>query len=129
MSRSVEQIIEDRVAESAHPLQGAPDDYEPLFALIGNARFVLLGEATHGTHEFYAERARITRTLIERFGFNAVAVEADWPDAYRVNRYVRGATDDRNGHDALAGFMRFPTWMWRNSVVLDFVEWLRVHNA
>src|SRR5438067_7356969 len=128
MSRSVDQIIEEMVAAPAHPLQGAPDDYEPLLALIGNARFVLLGEATHGTHEFYAERARITRALIERFGFNAVAVEADWPDAYRVNRYVRGETSDRNGRDALGGFMRFPTWMWRNADVLAFIESLRSRN-
>src|SRR5437763_10079168 len=125
MSRNVEDIIEETLAETAHPLQGAPDEYEPLFALIGSVRFVLLGEATHGTHEFYAERARITRKLIERFGFCAVAVEADWPDAYRVNRYVRGDTADRNGRDALGGFTRFPTWMWRNADVLAFIEWLR----
>src|SRR5438067_4735272 len=128
MSRKVEDIIEETVAETAHPLQDAPDEYEPLFALIGNARFVLLGEATHGTHEFYAERARITRTLIERFGFDAVAVEADWPDAYRVNRYVRAATNDRDAGAALGGFVRFPTWMWRNTDVVDFVKWLRSYN-
>ena len=128
MARSVDTIVDEAISESAHRLQGAGDDYEPLFRLIGNARFVLLGEATHGTHEFYAERARITRALIERFGFSAVAVEADWPDAYRVNRYIRGQTDDRNGRDALGGFMRFPTWMWRNAEVLTFIEWLRSRN-
>src|SRR5438105_12135526 len=128
MARRADTIVDEAIAESAHPLPGASDDYEPLFRLIGRARFVLLGEATHGTHDFYAERARITRALIERFGFSAVAVEADWPDAYRVNRYVRGETADRNGRDALGGFARFPTWMWRNTDVLAFVEWLRMFN-
>jgi erythromycin esterase-like protein len=88
----------------------------------------LLGEATHGTHEFYRERAYITRRLITEKGFAAVAVEADWPDAYRVNRYVRSTGDDEASVDALAGFERFPTWMWRNADVLDFVGWLRSHN-
>jgi erythromycin esterase-like protein len=128
VARSVDTIVDEAIAESAHRLPGASDDYEPLFRLIGNARFVLLGEATHGTHDFYAERARITRALIERFGFSAVAVEADWPDAYRINRYVRGQNTDRNGRDALGGFARFPTWMWRNTDVLTFVEWLRTYN-
>src|SRR5918997_1612858 len=82
--------------------------------LRGGARFVLLGEASHGTHEFYNERARITRRLIEDRGFDAVAVEADWPDAYQVNRYVRGQGQDPDARAALGGFQRFPTWMWRN---------------
>src|SRR5438105_3977658 len=94
----------------------------------GPARFVLLGEASHGTHEFYRERAEITKRLIEEKGFNAVAVEADWPDAYRVNRYVRGEGADTNAEEALGGFKRFPTWMWRNRVVVEFAEWLRRYN-
>jgi erythromycin esterase-like protein len=89
----------------------------------------LLGEATHGTHEFYRERAEITKRLIKEKGFTAVAVEADWPDAFRVNRYVRGLSDDKNANEALGGFKRFPTWMWRNTVVIDFIEWLREYNA
>ena len=89
---------------------------------------MLLGEATHGTHEFYRVRAEITRRLIEDKGFAAVAVEADWPDAYRVNRWVRAASDDGSAEESLAGFRRFPTWMWRNADVLDFVGWLREHN-
>jgi erythromycin esterase-like protein len=89
---------------------------------------VLLGEASHGTHEFYRERAQITKRLIREKGFTAVAVEADWPDAYRVNRYVRGRGDDVEAIDALGGFRRFPAWMWRNADVLDFVGWLRAHN-
>ena len=96
--------------------------------LIGQSPFVLLGEASHGTYEFYRERARITQRLIEEKGFTAVAVEADWPDAYRVNRYVRGAGDDVDAEEALSDFRRFPRWMWRNTVVVDFVEWLRTHN-
>ena len=93
------------------------------------ARFALLGEASHGSDEFYRERAALTRRLIVERRLDAVAVEADWPDAYRVNRYVRGLGDDASGAAALADFMRFPTWMWRNTVVLEFVEWLREHNA
>src|SRR5881392_1206818 len=117
------------VQKAAQPLKGAATDYDLLLKFIGAARFCLLGEATHGTHEFYRERAEITKRLIKEKGFNAVAVEADWPDAFRVNRYVRGLGDDRSGDQALSGFKRFPTWMWRNTVVVDFVEWLREYNA
>ena len=113
---------------SAHPLTGSASDYDPLLERIGEARVVLLGEASHGTHEFYAERARITRRLIEEKGFGAVVVEADWPDAYRVDTFVRGRSRDEEAVDALAGFKRFPTWMWRNADVLDFVGWLRDRN-
>jgi erythromycin esterase-like protein len=116
------------IRDAAHPLKGEAKDYDPLLKLIGDARFVLLGEASHGTHEFYRERAAITKRLIREKGFVAVAVEADWPDAYRVNRYVRGRSDDAEAVDALSGFKRFPTWMWRNADVLDFVGWLRAHN-
>jgi erythromycin esterase-like protein len=112
----------------AHPLTGAPADYDPLLTLVGNTRFVLLGEASHGTHEFYRARAQITQRLIEEKGFTAVAVEADWPDAYRVNRYVRGVSDETESVEALANFRRFPTWMWRNADVRDFVDWLRAYN-
>ncbi|NKY32925.1 hypothetical protein HGA13_07540 [Nocardia speluncae] len=97
--------------------------------LVGDARFVLIGESSHGTHEFYSARAEITKRLIERHGFTAVAVEADWPDAYRVNRFLRGRGDDRDAEQALASFERFPAWMWRNTAVRDFVDWLHTHNA
>lgn len=112
----------------AHALTGGASDHETLLELIGDSRFVLLGEGSHGTHDFYHERAAITKRLIAEKGFTAVAVEADWPDAYRVNRYVCGEGDDADGNAALSGFRRFPTWMWRNTVVLDFVEWLRQLN-
>ena len=114
--------------ETAYPLAGSARDYDPLIGRIGEARFALLGEASHGTHEFYYERAEITKRLITEKNFTAVAVEADWPDAYRLNRYVRGASDDVDAVEALADFRRFPTWMWRNTVVVEFIEWLRAHN-
>jgi erythromycin esterase-like protein/predicted phosphoribosyltransferase len=120
--------IADTVREAAHTLTGVPQDYDSLLELIGDARFVLLGEASHGTHEFYRERARITRRLIEEKGVTAVAVEADWPDAYRVNCYVRGVSDDVDAVEALSDFRRFPTWMWRNTEVVAFIEWLRGYN-
>jgi erythromycin esterase-like protein/predicted phosphoribosyltransferase len=110
------------------PLADGEPDRRVLFDLVGNARVVLLGEASHGTHEFYEQRARLTRWLIEDKGFCAVAAEADWPDAYRVNRYVRGRSGDASAEESLRGFERFPTWMWRNEVMLDFVGWLREHN-
>ena len=116
------------IREVAQPLTGSAFDYGRLLHLIGDARFVLIGEATHGTHEFYRERAGITQWLIRERGFNAVAAEADWPDAYRVNRYVRGMGDPNAALDALAGFERFPAWMWRNLDVLDFIGWLRACN-
>jgi erythromycin esterase-like protein len=112
----------------AHPLVGSPGDFDPLLSLVGDARVVLLGEASHGTHDFYRVRAEITKRLIREKGFGAVAVEADWPDAYRVNRYVRGRSTDLDAADALGGFLRFPQWMWRNADVLDFVGWLRQYN-
>ncbi len=120
--------LTDLVRQSAHPLRGSAQDYDPLMDLIGDARFVLIGEASHGTHEFYRERAEITKRLIQEKGFTAVAVEADWPDAYRVNRYVRGSNDDATSGEALLGLQHFPTWMWRNTDVLSFVTWLRHYN-
>ncbi len=116
------------ISAEARSLTGAPGDYDELIDRVADARVVLIGEATHGTHEFYRHRAVITKRLIEEKGFTAVAVEADWPDAYRVNRWVQGADDDPDAERALAGFERFPTWMWRNADVLDFVGWLRAHN-
>ena len=100
--------------------------WSALLERIGSARVVLLGEATHGTHEFYRMRARISRALIERHGFRAVAVEADWPDAARVDRYVRHLPP---ASVPWKPFSRFPTWMWRNEEVRRFAEWLRVHNG
>src|SRR5215204_6476918 len=117
------------VADECRVLHGRGYDFDPLVDAVGDARFVLLGEASHGTHDFYQARAQITQQLIEEKGFTAVVIEGDWPDAYRVNRYVRGMEDDGSGDAALSGFRRFPQWMWRNRDVLEFIEWLRLRNA
>jgi len=122
MQTGTVQIVKELVRDAAHPLTGSGADYDSLLEFVGDARFVLLGEGTHGTHEFYRQRAQITKRLIEEKGFTAVAVEADWPDAYRVNRYVRAESNDRDAAEALSGFKRFPAWMWRNADVLDFIE-------
>ncbi len=105
-----------------------PHDVDAIVDAIGDARIVLLGEASHGTHEFYATRAAVTRRLIESHGFRAVTIEGDWPDARRVDRFVRAVPPDADADMALAGFRRFPQWMWRNAVVRDFVTWLRRWN-
>ena len=106
----------ESVRQHACLLTGEAADYDALLERIGEARVVLLGEASHGTHESYRERAEITKRLLAEKAFTAVAVEADWPDAYRVNRYVRGVDAEES---ALAGFNRFPTWMWE--AFLDFI--------
>ncbi|MBV8856596.1 MAG: erythromycin esterase family protein [Acidobacteria bacterium] len=122
------RVAAEVVRGAARVLEGAGGDYDLLLRRVGGSRFVLLGEASHGTHEFYRERAEVTKRLIAEKGFTAVAVEADWPDAYRVNRYVRGESEDEDARAALDGFKRFPVWMWRNTVVVEFVEWLRAYN-
>lgn len=116
------------IREKAVRLDNERDVPDEIPALVGDVRFVLIGEASHGTHEFYRYRAAITKKLINEKDFSAVAVEADFPDAYRVNRFVRGEGTDKSAEDALGEFTRFPLWMWRNTEVLDFVEWLKNHN-
>jgi erythromycin esterase-like protein len=116
-----------RLAEIAQPLS-SESDYEPLRRLAGERQVVLIGEASHGTHEFYQIRAELTKRLIVENGVRSVAVEADWPDALRVHRYVQGLSADAHANAALGDFKRFPQWMWRNTVVLEFVEWLRQWN-
>jgi erythromycin esterase-like protein len=122
--REVAQALREVVV----PVVSGATEWDALLDRIGDARVVLLGEASHGSHELYAARAAITQRLIAERGFNAVAIEGDWPDAYRVNRYVRGRSTDHDAVEALADFGRFPPWMWRNAEVLDFVGWLREHN-
>lgn len=123
------------LAGAARPLAGTASDHDALLALVGDRPLVLLGEGSHGTHEFYALRADITRRLVEERGFDAVAIEGDWPDSERVHRWVQGepgddaSLADATAADALGGFRRFPRWMWRNRVVADFVGGLRAHNA
>jgi erythromycin esterase-like protein len=124
----VESRVTVALTQAIVPLTGDRRQNDGLFEMIGDAPVVLIGEATHGTHEFYHVRAELTKRLIAEKGFTAVCIEGDWPDAYRVNRYVRGANDDAEAVDSLGGFKRFPTWMWRNADVLDFVGWLREYN-
>src|SRR5215213_3311743 len=116
------------VQQAALPITGAAGDYDPLIQLAGDARVVMLGEATHGTHEFYSERVRITQRLIAEKGFSAIAIEGDWPDAYQVNQYVRGLGTLASAEQALASFTAFPRWMWRNEEIRDLVRWLRTYN-
>ncbi|WP_442788391.1 erythromycin esterase family protein [Dactylosporangium sp. NBC_01737] len=119
----------DEVAALAAPLT-VPGDFDVLLDRVGAARVVMLGEASHGTHEFYRWRAALTRRLVEELGFSFVAVEGDWPDCDRVDRSVRCATDAPDDpRAALAAFERWPTWMWANEEVMDFCRWLRTHNA
>ena len=117
------------IRDLARPLRRTAD-CDPLLERIGDARFVLLGEASHGTHEYYAWRAEITRRLITERGFSFVAVEGDWPDCYAVNRCVKLADDaPQRPHDVLDAFRRWPTWMWANAEIVEFADWLREHNA
>ena len=115
------------VRATCEPLPSPDDavDFGARFDHFGDAKVILLGEATHGTSQFYRARAAITRRLIEKHGFSIVAVEADWPDAARIDRYVRHRAHEPSSKEA---FARFPTWMWRNVEMHEFVEWLRAHN-
>ena len=116
------------IARAATPIRGVASDYDALIAASGESRFVLLGEATHGTSEFYRERARISMRLVREKGFRAIVIEGDWPDTGRVNNYVRGLGNDRSAEAAFGDFADFPRWMWRNAEFRGFVEDLRVHN-
>jgi erythromycin esterase-like protein len=120
--------LTNQVGEMAHPLEG-PEDLGPLLERIGEARCVLLGEASHGTSEYYTWRTRLSERLIREKGFSFIAVEGDWPDCYEVNRYVKGYPDSgMNAREVLGAFERWPTWMWANEEVVGLAEWLRHHN-
>lgn len=119
----------DTVRRGARPFALGTHDVASLLDRIGDADVVLIGEASHGTEEFYGIRAQLTKALIAHHGFNVVAVEADWPDAYRANRWVRHASGDADATEALGDFTRFPRWMWRNTVTVRFLEWLRDFNG
>ena len=119
----------DEIRRLARPLT-TEEDLDPLVARVGGSRFVCIGEASHGTHEFYQWRGELSRLLIERHGFTVIGVEGDWPDCWRVNRWVQGAAHaDLDARELLAGFERWPTWMWANEEVADFLDWLRSWNA
>src|SRR5688572_14996546 len=117
------------VKKLSRPLR-TPADLGSLLDRVKDARVVLLGEASHGTHEYYTWRAEITERLVEEHGFSFVAVEGDWPDCYRVNRFVKGYTDaPSDAREALGAFRRWPTWMWANEEVADLAAWMRGRNA
>lgn len=118
----------DIVAREALWFEPTEEGLRVLADEMRDARVVLIGEATHGTHEFYLTRAEITKSLLREHGFDFVVVEADWPDAYRVNRWVRGLSGEAGPEASLDDFTRFPRWMWRNTDVVRFVRWLRDHN-
>ncbi len=117
----------DEIKQHAFRLEGS-HALDPVIEVAKDARYVLIGEASHGTDEFYHTRAQITQRLIQEHGFNVVAVEGDWPDVYRINCFVRGRGSDSSAEAALGSFERFPLWMWRNTVVRDFVSWLHAYN-
>ena len=128
MNTDIHQKLIKVINDAATPLTDSDDAYSSLLDKIGDARFVMIGEASHGTHEFYQRRIEITKQLILKKGFMAIAIEGDWPDAHRVHRYLQGNGNSSNAESALADFKRFPTWMWRNETILPFLKWLRLHN-
>lgn len=122
------RALADAVRTHAHPLR-EERDLDPLLGRIGDARIVLLGEASHGTHEYYTWRAKISRRLILEKGFNFIAVEGDWPDCFRVNRYIKDLDQESSGAwEVLRQFERWPTWMWANWEIVALSEWLKKHN-
>ena len=117
------------IRQWSYPVQSKAD-LQPLFDRIGNARIVMLGEASHGTHEYYTWRAYISKRLIEEKGFNFIAVEGDWPDCYRLNRFVKGYNPGyKSAFNVLHAFNRWPTWMWANWEIVALAEWLQKHNT
>lgn len=128
MNMEAYQHLLDALTNSAQPISKQGESHASLLEKIGDARFVLIGEASHGTQEFYQARIDITRQLIEKKGFMAVAIEGDWPDAYRIHRYLHGTGNKTDWQQALADFKRFPTWMWRNTTLPPFLTWLRDYN-
>lgn len=116
------------VRQFAQPFTGEHSDLDSLMNLVFDHSFVLIGEASHGTHEYYKTRIELTKRLIEEKKFNVIALEADWPDAWLVNRYVKGQAGASSAYESLSGFQRFPTWLWRNADVLAFIEWLKAYN-
>jgi len=121
--------VPEAIHTIARPLHGE-HDIDRLVGLVARKRIVMIGEATHGTHEFYDVRAALSRRLIQHHGFAAVTIEGDWPDALRADRFVREqTTDDADAPAALEAFERFPRWMWRNEDVADFIKWLHGHNS
>jgi erythromycin esterase len=117
-----------RISKIIHPIE-QESDLDRLMDLIGNARYVLLGEASHGTHEYYTWRSQISKRLIKEKNFSFIGVEGDWPDSYHLNRYIKGYSNSgENAKAVLSSFDRWPTWMWANWEIVAFAEWLKDHN-
>ena len=128
MSININQKLIDILNDVVEPISEHSNKYSSLLDKVGDSRFVLIGEESHGTHEFYQSRAEITQQLITHKGFMAVAIEGDWPDTYNVHRYLQGVGDKSDSQQSLSEFKRFPLWMWRNTALSPFFEWLRTYN-
>ena len=128
MNKEPMQKLVEVITDAAIPLQEQNETYDALLDKIGDARFVMIGEASHGTQEFYQARIKMTQRLIKERGFMAVAIEGDWPDAYHVHRYLQGKGSSYDAERSLERFKRFPTWMWRNTTMPPFLSWLRSYN-
>ncbi len=129
LARSRDAAELDQIERLARPLKTV-GDLDPLVDRVGNDRFVLIGEASHGTADYYRWRAEVTRRLITERGFSFVAVEGDWPDCFRINRWAKGRADaESSAQEVLGRFERWPTWMWANTEVAAFADWLREHNC
>ncbi|MEX0721971.1 MAG: erythromycin esterase family protein [Balneolaceae bacterium] len=127
-STEVKQDIQDVLAGVSVEVENS-HDLDSLIEEMGNAKIVLLGEASHGTHEYYTWRTQITKRLMQEKGFNFIGVEGDWPDCYKINRFVKGYENaEKEGQDVVKNFERWPTWMWANWEVVAFIEWLKNHN-
>jgi erythromycin esterase-like protein len=120
--------LEEAIKNYALPFE-SDDDFTPILEAIGNAKIVLLGEASHGTSEFYTVRAKLSKLLIEQKGFSAIAVEGDWPSSQHVNRYIKGYGEGKETvQQVLNAFRRWPTWMWANEEIVELIDWLKIHN-
>lgn len=125
----MEQSLEEAVRIHAKPF-GSPADLAPILEAIGNAKIVMLGEASHGTSEFYTVRAELSKRLIQEKGFSLIAVEGDWPSSHQVNRFIKGyGHEGKTAHEVLQAFSRWPNWMWANEEIADFIVWLKEHNT
>lgn len=120
--------IDTDFSEFYHPLKST-SDLDPLMERVGDAKYVLLGEATHGTHEYYTWRTEITKRLIKEKGFTFIAVEGDWPDCYKINQWIKDASNERDIQEVLMEFNRWPTWMWANWEIAALANWLKKHNS
>lgn len=124
----MKKINDIDIAEYFYPIKNQPDDFDIIIEFIADSSLVLMGEATHGTHEFYKTRIELTKRLILEKGFNTIAIEGDFPDAYRINRYINFQGSDKSSKESLSDFKRFPAWMWRNEEMITFIDWLYTFN-